>query len=336
MAQRLTDMEINEISLVDEPANDAARVVIVKAKGGFKPCDDCKTPGECMKKGACAAVAKSDDEDEDDMEGDYDAPPGKKVPMAKIAGAVIAAIEELAPQIVEKAMAEGFSADPDAAASAAAIIKETVMDMEAVTKALEDAEAKLDALEKRTADAEAAVKDRDEVIKAKDAEIAELAKSKATPADEEAEILKSLPESIRKRLEDAEAAKVAAEAEVQKRKDDAEKAEAIAKAKSLNVGNPEAVGDLLLRVRKGLTTQDDAATLEALLKSAGEIAAKSPLFKSIGSAASTEGDPEALLKAKAEEIVEKSGGKTSFAQAYDQALAENPALYNDYVAKRRA
>lgn len=328
MPQRLTDMEIHEISLVDEPANEDARVVIVKAKGGFKPCDGCEDPEGCTKKGSCAMDKAS-----------YAKKPAT---VAKVAGAVLAAIDNMAPQIVERAMAEGFSADPDAAATAVAILKETVMDMEAVTKALEDAEARLEALEKRATDAEAALQERDDVIKAKEAEIADLvAKGASKKADkmaddeeddeDEDEVMKSLPESIRKRLQEAEDLK----AEVQKAKDKAELDAQITKAKELGAADADAVGALLLRVIKGQTTADDAKVMEDLLKAAKAVDDKSPLFKSIGTAAAVDGEPEALLKAKAEEIVAKSGGSMTYAQAYDKALAENPHLYNDYVAKRR-
>jgi len=305
MPQRLTDMEIHEISLVDEPANEDARVVIVKAKNG--------------------------------------ADPSKPSSVAKVAGAVLAAIEEMSPQIVERAMAEGFSADPDAAAAATAILQETVMDMEAVTKALEDAEAKLDMLEKRATEAEAALQAKDEVIKAKDAELAELvAKGKSkkadmkadddeTAEDDEDEVMKSLPESIRKRLAEADALRE----EVRKANEKAELDAHIAKAKALGAADADAVGGLLLRVAKGTTTQDDAKALEDLLKSAKAVDDKSPLFKSLGTSAAVDGDPEAILKAKADEIVTKSSGKLTFAQAYDQALQENPGLYTAFIAKRR-
>lgn len=134
MPQNLTDMTIEEISLVDDGANEDARVVIVKAKSGL--------PGH--------AVPGGDD-----------------------------------------------PSNPDAAAMAAASIKEFQMDIETLSKALEDAEAKLAALEKRASDAEAALKDAEEVVKAKDAEIAEINKAKNPPSDEE--VLKALPEAIRKR-----------------------------------------------------------------------------------------------------------------------------------------
>ena len=312
MAQHLTNMEITEISLVDEPANEDAKVVIVKSKSG--PAAD-------------ADRVK------------------KPVPMAKLAGAVIAAIEEMTPQIVEKALAEGFSADPEVAAAATAIVKETVMDMEAVTKALEEAEVKLDALEKRATEAEASSKAKDEIIKAKDEEISKSKKKMPYKADakgdgndmepdedeDDEEVMKSLPDSIRKQLADGREARE----ELAKAKADAEKVEAFEKAKALNVGDAEKVGGLLLRIKKGTTTPADADELEGVLKVASKIAAQSPLFKSIGTSDASEGSPDEVLKSKAEEIQKKSDGKLTYAQAYDRALIENPGVYNEYLAKRR-
>ncbi len=315
MATKLTDLEISEVSLVDEPANDEARVVVVKAKGGFKPCDDCKDAAACKAKGSCASASK----------------PGKKVPMAKVAGAVLAALNELSPQIVEKALAD-FSADPDAADAAAFVIKETVMDLQELQKALSDAEATIATLEKRATEAEEELKGKDEVIKAKDAEIDRLASEGTDP---EAEVMKSLPESIRKRLEDADKVAKAASEEVAKMKAAAEEKEAVEKAKALKVGDAEKLGPLLLRVAKGRSTEADAAELETLLKSAGEVASKSPLFKSIGTPLAADADPEAMLVAKAKEIEAGSKGTLTYAQAYDRAMTENPGLYDAYIAKRR-
>lgn len=333
----LTDMEITEISLVDEPANDDARVVIVKAKSGFKLCDDCKDPKGCMAKGKCG-VEKSMDADEDDMEDDDDMEEmdgmngkgkmkksAKPISAAKVAGAILTAITELSPQIVEKALAEGFSADSEAADMAEEIIKETVMDITQLSKALEEAEAKMETLEKRASDAEAALKEaNDTIAKAKAPE------ESAEPSEEE--VLKSLPEAIRKRLEKAKED----EATIAKMAAEAEEKEAIEKVRAMKVAEPEKVGPMLLRVAKGKSTAEDAKAIETLLKQHAAISAVSPLFKSIGSAAAVEGDPEELLKAKAAEIQKASDGKLTSAQAYDEALKQNPSLYDAYIAKRRA
>ena len=187
------------------------------------------------------------------------------------------------------------------------------------------------ALEKRADEAEAELAEKDEVIKQKDAELEGVKKS---AGDDEEEILKSLPESIRKRLEESEAAAKEAADSIAKMKEDADTKDAIAKAKSFGVGDADKVGPLLMRVAKGVTTQDDAAYLESMLKGVGEVAGKSALFKSIGTASAVEGEPEAQLQAKADEI-RKENSKLTKEQAYAQAVEANPQLYTAYVAKRR-
>ena len=280
MAQKLTDMIIDEISIVDDPANEQARVVITKMKA---------------------------------------APEGQTG-------------------------SEGLSGEIDTAS--ADQIKEFQMDMENLAKALEDAEAKLETLEKRTSDAESALADATEVIKAKEAEIAELQKGYAAKAnksddndeddqDEEKKVMKSLPDSIKKRLESFEKRAAEAEATLAKMRDEKDTADAIAKAKSLNFGKAEEVGPLLMRVNKGLTTAADAELLERLFKAAGEQGKVTHLFKSVGSDVAVDGDPEVLIKAKAGEIQKANNGMT-FEQAYAKAMEENPSLYNAYIAKRRA
>lgn len=281
MAQKLTDMIIDEISLVDDPANEQARVVITKAR-----------------------AAREGQTGSEGISGEFDP----------------------------------ASADQ---------LQEFQMDMENLAKALEDAEAKLDTLEKRTSDAEAALADATEVIKAKDAEIAELQKGYKGKADKSADadaddedededkkVMKSLPEPVRKRLEDFEKRAAEAEVALAKMRDEKDTAEAIAKAKTLNFGKAEEIGPLLMRVSKGTTTQADAEALERLFKAAGEQGKVTHLFKSIGSDTAVDGDPEVLLKAKADEIRKANSGMT-YEQAYAQAMDTNPSLYNAYIAKRR-
>jgi len=319
MAQQLTDMSIDEISLVDDPANEQARVLIVKAKSGKK----------AATKGIEVEITEEDEST--DADGMEDEDEKTKLLMARVKKA----IEGIAPRVAQT-LAGSPSAETDAANTAAASLKEYVMDIETLSKSLEDAEAKLAALAKRADEAEAALKDAGEVIKAKDAEIETLTKSAevaAEPAAEE-DVLKSLPESIRKRLEESEAKAQAAQAEIAKMREQSELTEAIAKAKDIKVGSPEVVGPLLLRVAKGMTTVEDAATLETLLKGAGEVADQSALFKSVGSDAAVDGEPEELLKAKATEIQKVNTGMT-FEQAYVKAMEENPSLYNAYVAKSK-
>lgn len=322
MANKLTQMEIDEISLVDDPANGDARVVIVKAKGGegFEPCPGCTTRQKCMAKGYCMAKANA-------IAG----------PMTKFRETIDAlAADDEDRSVVEKAV-DGLL--KELTTSGNQDFEEITMDLEQLSKALEDAEQKLTDLAKRADDAEAALASAQDVIKAKDAEMAEMKAKKGYDMkkeddEDEDEVMKSLPEAVRKRLEETEAkAKEASEA-LAKMRQEAETKEAIAKAKDLGFGDAEKVGPLLLRVAKGMTTADDAQAIEQLLKSAGQVSDKSDLFKAVGSDTAVDGDPEAMLKAKAEEL-RKSNDKLTREQAYALAMDQNPGLYNAYIAKRR-
>lgn len=286
----ITGMTIDEISIVDDPANEHARAVIVKRKAGQTE--------------------------------------------AEIAAAVLKALKEIDPELVD-AIVKG---DSTAAATAVSAMKEHSMDMEELAKALEAAEARLDELEKRAGDAEAQVAERDEVIKAKDGEIAELKKAAEAAASEgdqtpnEEEIIKSLPESIRKRLEAA----AEAEAELAKAREKAANDEAIAKAKAMGFAAKEAdeIGPLLARVAKGATTEADAKALETLLKAMQAQTVTGALFKAAGTPAAVDGDPDAILKAKAEDI-RKAKPALTFEQAYAEAVEANPDVYNAYVVAKR-
>ena len=324
MAKELSDIVIEEISLVDAGANGEAKVVIAKRKGGvckscgakegvMKDCKDCNGTG----------MKKTEDGDEDEM-------PTK---VRKILVNIPGAIEEFASAIIAKAaLAGGISADPEAASAAASSLKEYLMDQEAILKALEEAEAKLATLAKRADDAEALVAAKDE----------EIAKLKGAPPASEEDVLKSLPESARelvlkarKEAADAAASAAASAAAIEKMRNEKDEAEAISKAASFKFGDAKVLGPLLSRVAKGKTTAEDATVIEGVLKQAGAMASNSVLLKSLGVDTAVEGDPETLLKAKAEEI-RKAKPELSPEAAYSEAMDANPALYNAYIAKRRA
>lgn len=294
MANQLSNIEIDEISLVDEPANESARVVIVKAKGGFKPCAECESPAVCKKAGMCAE--KAEDENEDENEDEYGMKKSRTEPA-------------------------GFAGDQSA--DARSNDGDHQMDIETLSKALETAEARLDDLQNRTETAETKLVEAEELLKAKNAEIATLRKSAGV---EEEEVLKSLPESIRKRLE-------ANEAEIRKMREERETQEAVAKARGLGLNDPEKIGPVLARVTKSAKAED-AAALETLLKSLVAVGNANVLFRSVGSDNAVDGDPIEILKAKAEEI-RKARPNLSAESAYAVAVDQNPNLYNAYIAKRR-
>lgn len=320
MAKALSNLQITEISLVDDPANEDAKVAIFKSKAGGK-CEKCGT--ELKKDGSCECEIKKGGEDEpaDTIEKINEQ-------AAAIMRHIPAALEECAQLLVEKAAAAGgIPADSVAALNAVASLKEYTMDIQELSAALETAEAKLATLEKRATDAEAA-------LTAKDEEMTVLKAAAATPATEE-DVIKSLPEPVQKMLSEQKARAEEAEAAVAKMRDEKETAEFVAKAKELKFGDPAQIGPLLQRIAKGKSTDDDAKIIETLLKQAGAGLSGSKLFESLGDGNGDAADPEKLLKAKAEEI-RKANSSLTPEQAYSQALEKHPELYNAYLAKRRA
>jgi hypothetical protein len=287
VAKQLTDMNIDEISLVDDPANADATVQIFKAKS---PDDK-------------ATIQKQ---------------------AADILALIPSAIQELTQQIVAKAaLTGGFPVDSVAAQMAASSLTEYAMDIQALSKALEDAEAKFVMLEKRATDAEAL----NATLTTENTILKGAAAANATEED----VIKSAPESVQKMLADLRDKAAASDAVISKMKDEQDMTASISKAKELRFGDPEQVGPLLLRIRKA--SAEDADTVTALLKRAGEVTKGSILFRQIG-AADGATDPEVLLKAKAEEI-SKGNPSLSSAAAYEMALSQNPDLYSAYIAKRR-
>lgn len=299
MPQHLSDISIDEISLVDDPANEQARVVVVKARG-FKPCAGCESPDECKSAGKCSADVekKAGFKPCDDCESPDEC--------AKAGKCASSSMKKSATHL-------------DPAALAAQLMKEHDMDIETLQKSLE-------AAEERFADMETALTAAQETIAARDAEIAKM-RDDGGKAEGEEDVLKSLPESIRKRIETAEA-------QIAKMRDDAEQKEAIEKARSLGVAKPDEVGPMLLRVRKNKATDEDVKAIETLLKSTAAVDTHSALFKSLGTSEAVDGEPEAILKAKAVEV-QKANPTLSYAQAYTRAMDENPALYDAFIAKRR-
>lgn len=321
-------MVIKEISLCEAGMNDDARVVIVKAKGDepFKHCADCSggTAPFCKKNGKCAGKP-----------GDL-----KKENAAALEEARAVVLEMLpdladniAAMLVAKAQAGGVPVSKQSAAASAASIMEVLMDVESLAKALEKAETDITALVTTQEELSGKLETAQETIGKQNAELETLRKSQNPPTDDE--VMKALPAPVRERIEKAQADAKAATEAMQKMADERELEAAISKAKTIGVANPDTVGALLVRVGKGKTTADDLKAIEAMLKSAVEVEKASALFKSMGHHAATDGDPEVLMKSKAEEI-RKAKPELTEAAAFDLALQQNPDLYAAYQAKRRA
>lgn len=301
---RITKMTIGEISAVDDGANEHAMVDLFKAKGGkpfgFKASGDCKDAAKCGAAGECAAS------------GDM------AMKKARFA------------EIIAKGTEDGII-DPETAALAAEIIKENTMDDAAIQKALADAEARLDTLEKAN---ESLTVERDAAVAARDEAVAK-AKNDTdegkTAEEIDAEVLKSLPASVRKRLQDAADTSATLAKMLEKNEND----EAISKAKTFGIGKAEDVGGLLVRIAKGKTTPEDAGAFETILKAAAAQAKAGNIFKSLGEtvAADFDGEAEGVLKAKVAEIQKAKPG-ISAAAAEQEVYAADGSLY-DAIQKAR-
>lgn len=197
---KIVKMTIREISAVDDPANQHATVDLFKAKG-FKPCDDCTSPGKCSIAKKCAAS------DEYAM---------KK---SRVADAIAKGVED------------GYF-DADIAALAADILKGNTMDDAAIAAALAAAEERLDTLEKANVEANARAD-------AAEAELAKARDGEGKSADEiDEEVMKALPAAIRARLTEAASTAVEFAKMREDRENDAAiaKARAIGIGKAEDVG----------------------------------------------------------------------------------------------------
>lgn len=127
---------------------------------------------------------------------------------------------------------------------------------------------------------------------------------KAHPAEDE-DVLKGIPDEIRKRLEDTEA-------EVAKMKEDAEVVDYTKRAEVLDCPGtkPAKLGPILRRIAKGKSTEDDLKEVERLMKGAIELAKKGGLTKGLGAS----GDPSHAETAW-DEAVEKGRALVSEGKA---------------------
>lgn len=150
-------------------------------------------------------------------------------------------------------------------------------------------------------------------------------------AEQEEEMLKSLPEAMRKAYTDMKKKAEAAEAVAKAMQEESVKKEYIAKAavfKSLPT-KAEELGEILKTVAKVDKAVCDK--LEGILKATNELVEKGAAFKEIGSSRSekTTAAVEQLEKCVAE-IVAKSTGLTK-EQAYLKALEDHPEFYEAYL-----
>lgn len=200
------------------------------------------------------------------------------------------------------------------------------------------------------------VKTAEELQKELDTALAEVTKAKGDletyqkehpaeppkPTSEEEEMAKALeamPEPIRKRfLENERVAKEAQEL-AKSEHDRRVEAEYVAKARDA-YGNlsvkPEDFGPVLKTLHEA--NPDQAKEVERVLSSANEALRLSTIFKEFGSSSHEGADdsPYGQLQAMAKQLMEKSNGELSEAQAMDKVVqtSEGSALYARYQAAK--
>lgn len=319
---RLLDMSISEISLVDRPANEGARAEF--AKRADKQANAGEPPMRNSIKQSVQKFAAQDVEDmiDDDAEGEGfeegdEGDEGDDITLEEIADAL-----DEAAAIIE---AEAEAAPDDES-------------VEKIHKALVGG-AYLLAL---AADMDEDLEQASEEIAKRDIRIDELStqirKSGAEPIAKAADDidLGALPEPIRKKLEEGEVAlsevvKIRAEQELDAVRKRVERA---------GIAQTEAVSSLLIRVAKGASSQADADFILDMLGAAGNVAKAETLLKTFGERAGGEADQfDVRLAAAVQPIMKaarESGSPISEAVAVAKAYEADPKLYEEYLARKEA
>lgn len=203
-----------------------------------------------------------------------------------------------------------------------------------VRQLIESLEAKVEKAEEKVEKARIHTEKHDEVVAkcvAAEKQVeelkAEIAKSKEDP---EEVFKRSLPESVRKRLEASEVRAKQAEEMIAKHEDKVRTEQYIAKAKEYP--NLSAKAEELGLVLKTIADKCDEPTykyVESFLTAANEQIKSGNLFKqNSNGSGGVEGDAYEKIAAKAREVAKND--KISFEKAFTKVLVENPELYVQY------
>ena len=164
----------------------------------------------------------------------------------------------------------------------------------------------------------------------------EMEMSKSEETSDEAEFLKSAPESVVKMIEDFKKQAADATEELRKEREAKADAEAIEKAKGWsNISlDAEKIGPALRRL--SVVDADLAKSVEELITSVNAQAESANIFAEIGKSADfTSGDAYGRMTAMAKSAVEEGVAK-SFEQALADVATSNPELYSQYLTEKGA
>lgn len=161
-----------------------------------------------------------------------------------------------------------------------------------------------------------------------------------TTTDLDGDVFKSLPEPVRKALEESRLVAETALTELRKERDQRLDAEAIAKAKDdySNIPglDPAEFGPAVRKAREA--DPDGVETILKALATANAALAESALLKEVGSsvtpAAGGTGNAYAQVQTIAKAALD-AGEVETIEQGVAKALTDNPSLYSDYLADQK-
>jgi hypothetical protein len=328
MAFTLQDLEIDEVSLVDEPANPKAVMLIHKRNADVDKAEWDRAFINDLPDSSFAWIGPGGEKDDS----------GKTVPrslrklpyrdgggnvdMAHLRSALSRLPQSDIPEADKgKIQSKLRSALEQANKSAATPPDKGGTDMEKVDAlAAEVEQLKADA-QKATESLEEVNKQLAAITEERDTLKKRVDEFDSTPEAIEKRKLNALPEDIRKRLE-------ASEARIQKMED--EKLEQVYLAKAKALGQNEDFGRVMKRVSVNATTAEDLQEIERVIKALSEQAKSGKLFTTLGSDGN-DGDvadePDKAFLAKARKLREDNKD-LSWNDACAQVAREDPDLYD--------
>jgi len=350
MPQNLVNMDVREVSLVDDPANPGAHVLFAKNKGSreVKSGDQenqsgfIKALGDLMRKSGLWSVTNNDARTFDQL-----AVTAETQEMIDVLNRSLSDINSDAEsddaakgQMMQQSISEfltatGMLAATAKAAKAAQGQTTEEQDMDISKLKPEDKATLLKALQEDAETVAKAAADKGAADKAAAAK-ADVAKGGAAVPDLSEQISKALTTAMEPVLKQLDAANAVIKSLTDEKSQTALVNKAAALTKSLTGVTAEGLADVM----KGMS-DDQQAKLTDILKAAGEQAeaGRSALFKSIGGRSTpVAGSAEEVAKQRAAEAISKntSGKPMSESQALAKVWNEDPALYDRYLKETGA
>lgn len=314
-ATRLDDSEMKELSGVDHAANLVEGWIVRKRRDNGDETLDARV-AEVLK----AVVAELEDEHVEKA--------GRKISGDRLTR-MKAAYESLG-----KVISEAGDDEPEPKEDKLTKKADTEqVDLEKLDPVVKEF---IEGIQKSVDELTARAEKAEEDLEAAKAEVAKAAKLGDDEGNEGSEdILKALPEPVRKRFEELEKRAEDAETIAKSEREVREIAEWITKAKTLGLGEADKLGPAL----RSLAAADAEAVkvVEETLVAASEQIKKGRLFSVVGSDANEGGsDAVAKLESLAKARAEKES--VTYAKAYDDVLqtAEGSALYAESRREKEA